>query len=135
MKTFFRLLLCICFLFAPSCKEKPKDAEKERDGDTEMSIETVDESTADSDSTTDCDEFLDEYEEWMDSYLEMMEKYKADPAAFVGTKEWTEMGTKALEWTTKSGQLALDCATDSDYEERMNAIQEKADKKMKELGL
>ena len=109
--------------------------EKELEGEAEMTTETVEKSKMNSDSSADCDDFLDEYEEWMDNYLEMMEKYKADPAAFVGTKEWNDMGAKAVEWTTKSGQLALDCATDSDYEDRMNAIQEKADKKMKELGL
>ncbi len=136
MKTVLSTLLCAFLLLSVSCKKKKKSSEDSEEATIELKAESAEGSDSEtSGSIADCDEFLDEYEEWMDDYLAMMEKYKDDTMAMVSSEEYREMGTKALEWTNQAAQLALKCSNDPDYEERMNEIQDKADKKMDELGL
>ncbi|NAS14261.1 DUF6591 domain-containing protein [Poritiphilus flavus] len=136
MKTVLSTLLCAFLLLSLSCKKKKKASDDSEETTIEIKSEAAEGSDAESSgSIADCDEFLDEYEEWMDDYLAMMEKYKDNTMAMVSSEEYREMGTKAMEWTNQAAQLALKCSSDPDYEERMDEIQKRADKKMEELGL
>jgi len=133
MTAFLRILVCCAFVLFLGCKENPKNEEK--NGETiEMTVEETKSSATSSEPASDCDEFIDEYEDWMDSYLALLEKHKDNPAALAGTKEYNDMTMKYIEWASQGSKLAIDCATNSSYGERMKEIQDKADKKLKELG-
>jgi hypothetical protein len=50
-------------------------------------------------------------------------------------QQFAKVQTEAMEWVSQwQGAMVL-CANDEKYEKRFNEISEKAEKKMKELGL
>ncbi len=136
MKTPIRIALCALVALSLSfgCKKKTKKTDESEDTTIEMTSEEVKTTAVSSQKAADCDEFLDEYEAWMDEYLELLDKHKDNPAALAGTKEFSDMTMKSMEWASQGAQLAMDCASNSSYEKRMKEIQEKSNKRMKEMG-
>lgn len=131
------LLSCIVLMLVLSsaCKKK----QKSEDSEETITIEMKSEEATKSDLVTeeksgDCDDFIDDYEEWMEEYVSLLGKHKDNPAALVSSAEYTSMTTEMINWTSKWSELAVDCATNPDYEKRINKIQEKMEKEMEAMG-
>jgi hypothetical protein len=83
----------------------------------------------------DCDEFIDQYEEWMDNYIVMIEKYMKNPADATLLNEYMKLAQEGMTWMNQwNGKLSY-CASQDKYQERFDEITEKAEKKLKELGI
>lgn len=130
MKTYILIIFCSALLFT-SCGNKESKNEKQQ------AAEEIVKSDNDKDfkEARDCDEFIDKYEEWMDNYLVLLEKYMKDPMDSKLMGEYMKLAEESVFWLEEwSGKLAV-CASEDKYEKRFNEISEKAEKKMKELGI
>ncbi|MGE0018947.1 MAG: DUF6591 domain-containing protein [Draconibacterium sp.] len=134
MKKLFPLMFVVLMLVWSCGNKQPKT---EAAGETEE-VENALEKEAEFSPTgkaKDCDEFVDQYEKWMDNYLVLMEKYMKNPMDQEMLQQFAKVQTEAMEWISQwQGAMVL-CANDEKYEKRFNEISEKAEKKMKELGL
>ena len=134
-KTVLTIILLSAVLIL-SCKKKQKSEESEEQITIEMkSEESVKSSLVDEEKSGDCDDFIDDYEKWMDEYVALLGEYKENPMGLVASEKYTSMSMEMMNWSSKWSELAVDCASDPEYEERINKIQEKADKEMEALGL
>lgn len=130
------LILCGLLVMSIGCKNKPKAPENEEVSVAVEVKEGRELESGKSETIDDCDEFIDSYEAWMGDYLALLEKYKDNPTDLISAPEYSQMTMQAAEWATSwSTKLATSCAANSGYEKRMREIQEKADKKLKEIGL
>ncbi len=134
MKKLFPLMIVV-LMFAWSCGNKqPKTEPAGETEEIENALEKEAEITP-ADKAKNCDEFVDKYEKWMDNYLVLMEKYMKNPMNQEMLQQFAKVQTEAMEWVSQwQGAMVL-CANDEKYEKRFNEISEKAEKKMKELGL
>ena len=81
-----------------------------------------------------CDEFLDAYEKWIDAYLEVLEKYMKNPMDPTLSEEYLNSAQELQSWTMEWMKIYT-CAMNKKYQKRFETIAEKAEKKMKEIGL
>ena len=130
MKKLFYLFAVFSFLLISGCGNAPKD-KGSQDGDA--TEESADNKKSD-DKIKDCDDFLDKYEEWMDDYMALLEKYMENPLDADMAMEFMELSGEAVTWATQWGAM-YDCAGDEEYEKRFDEIEEKAEKKLEEMGL
>lgn len=136
MKHLTILLAMFLILGNLACKEKQKTEEAEEEITIDMSSEDAAKSEfVNEEKSGDCDDFIDDYERWMEEYVAMLGEYKDNPMGLVASEEYTSMSMEMMNWSSKWSQLAMDCASNPEYEKRINEIQEKVDKEMKALGL
>ncbi|MGI9550623.1 MAG: DUF6591 domain-containing protein [Aurantibacter sp.] len=137
MKSLLSILFCAFLIFSVGCKKKSKATENEGATATEVRAKTNSETSAITfDEAENCDEFLDQYEAWMEKYVDLLEKHKDNPIDLVSAPEYAEMSMQAADWASNwSTKLTTSCATDPSYEKRINEIQARMEKKMKEIGL
>ncbi len=131
------LLSCIVLmlLLNSACKKKQKSEDSEETITIEMKSEEVTKSDlVTEEKSGDCDDFVDDYEAWMEEYVALLGKHKDNPAALVSSAEYSSMTMEMINWTSKWSELAVDCATNPEYEKRINEIQEKMEKEMEALG-
>ena len=83
----------------------------------EISNEVV---VADRSNNSECDEFLEGYENFMDNYIVILKKSKADPTDMSIMTEYMSLMTEASEWTSKTP----DC-TDMEFLGKLSKIQMK----------
>ena len=71
----------------------------------------------------------------MDNYLAMLDKYMKNPMDTKLMEEYMKLAQESMSWMSQwNGKLAV-CASKEKYEKRFNEISERAEKKMKELGI
>ena len=75
---------------------------------------------ADRSNNSECDEFLEGYENFMDNYIVILKKSKADPTDMSIMTEYMSLMTEASEWTSKTP----DC-TDMAFLGKLSKIQMK----------
>ena len=75
---------------------------------------------ADRSNNSECDEFLEGYENFMDNYIVILKKSKADPTDMSIMTEYMSLMTEASEWTSKTP----DC-TDMEFLGKLSKIQMK----------
>ncbi len=130
MKTYFLIIFCTALLFTSCGNNESKDKKQKPTEEVLKSAEDEDFKEA-----KNCDEFIDKYEEWMDNYLVLLEKYMKNPMDAKLGEEFTKLAQESMYWMEQwSGKLAV-CASKEKYEKRFNEISERAEKKMKELGI
>ncbi len=83
---------------------------------------------------SDCDEFLDRYEEWTEDYLDVVEAYMKDPTNITLSQEYLEVAESAATWSQEWVNY-ISCAREEKYQKRYDEISDKIEKRMKELGL
>lgn len=76
---------------------------------------------ADRSNNSECDEFLEGYENFMDNYIVILKKSKADPTDMSIMTEYMSLMTEASEWTSKTPD---DC-TDLAFVAKLSKIQMK----------
>ncbi|MDC8004923.1 hypothetical protein POV27_12750 [Aureisphaera galaxeae] len=134
MKIIKILGVVVLVLFLASCNKKKKEADNET-ATTQVEETERGASGENSLALTACDKFLNEYEAWMNGFIEIMARHKDDPVGLVGDPEYTKTMGEGIDWATRWMQQPQACMTNSNYSKRFDAIQERADAKMKELGL
>ncbi|MCK5171210.1 MAG: hypothetical protein KAQ75_15130, partial [Bacteroidales bacterium] len=81
------------------------------------------------------DEFIDQYEKWMDDYIKMIDKYIKNPTDATLLNEYMKLAQEGMTWMNQwNGKLSY-CASKEKYQERFDEITEKAEKKLKEMGI
>ena len=86
--------------------------------EAEVATEVV---VADRSNNSECDEFLEGYENFMDNYIVILKKSKADPTDMSIMTEYMSLMTEASEWTSKTPD---DC-TDMEFLGKLSKIQMK----------
>ena len=81
-----------------------------------------------------CNEFLDQYEEWVNSYISLLEDYMKNPMDSKLAEKYANVGQEAANWAMQWGSLYT-CAAKEKYAKRFEEISEKVENKLKELGL
>ena len=76
--------------------------------------ETMEEASS---SSSDCEQFCDDYEAFVDDYIEVLKKYKANPSDMSILTEYSSMMSKASSMQNASA----DCAGDLKAAARMSA--------------
>lgn len=128
MNKYLMLILSIA-LFLASCggnENKRSNEENEETDQIEQGLTT--------EQAKDCDEFVDQYEKWMDDYLILIEKYMENPMDAAISQEYATVAADAANWYSQWNNKVY-CAANPKYQERFEEIADRADKKMKELGL
>ena len=82
--------------------------------------ETIDDVENVSSNNSECDEFLEGYENFMDKYIAIIKKQKADPADMSIMTEYATIITEASKWAGKTP----DC-TDAEFVAKLSKIQMK----------
>ena len=83
----------------------------------------------------DCDEFIDQYEKWMDDYIKVIDKYMNDPMDATVAEEFQKVALEGVNWMTQWTSNLTYCASEEKYQKRFDEISDKADKKLKEMGI
>jgi len=83
----------------------------------------------------DCDEFIDQYEKWMDDYIKVIDKYMKDPMDATVAEEFQKVAMEGVNWMTQWTSNLTYCASEEKYQKRFEEISDKADKKLKEMGI
>ena len=97
-----------------------EDAYEEMSNEIEEAYEEVANEVvvADRSNNSECDEFLEGYENFMDNYIVILKKSKADPTDMSIMTEYMSLMTEASEWTSKTP----DC-TDMEFLGKLSKIQ------------
>ena len=132
MKTHITIILfCASILFsACSNNQSKEDSDK---NSTELSKEESNSKKAG--EAKDCDEFIDQYEEWMDNYIKMIDKFMKNPMDATLSSEYMKLAQEGMTWMNQWNGKLYYCASQDKYQERFDEITEKAEKKLKELGI
>jgi len=131
MKTFVSIIFCFAMLLT-SCSNNQSKKESASDTD-ELTTKSL--KSDEFEGAKDCDEFIDQYEKWMNDYLKLIEKYMKNPADAVLMEEYMKVAQESMTWMEQWNSKLSFCAAKEKYEKRFNEINDKAEKKLKELGL
>lgn len=131
-KTILLTIMAAFLIWGCENKQEKNDSAGESKTEAAEAIEKAADK-ADSEKAMNCKEFLDKYEKWIDDYLKVIEKYSKNPMDPTLMGEFTQQAADVMTWYSNWG--VMDCATKEKYEKRFDAINDKVDKKMKELGL
>ncbi|NOR74880.1 MAG: hypothetical protein GQ525_06955 [Draconibacterium sp.] len=131
MKTFVSIIFCVSLLLT-SCGNNQSKKESANDTDEliNKSLETNNFKEA-----KDCDEFIDQYEKWMDNYIVLIEKYMKNPMDAELMQEYMKVAQESMNWMNQWNNKLSSCASKEKYEKRFEEITEKAEKKLKEMGI
>ena len=131
MKTLISIIFCFTLLLT-SCSNNQSKKESANDTD-ELATKSL--KSDEFKGAKDCDEFIDQYEKWMNDYLKLIEKYMKNPADAVLMEEYMKVAQESMTWMEQWNSKLSFCASKEKYEKRFNEINDKAEKKLKELGL
>lgn len=132
MKTFMSIIFCAVMLFI-SCDNNQKKVENEESTNEQSTSESLE--TEDFKEAKNCDEFIEQYEKWTDDYIVLIEKYMKSPMDTTLSQEYMKVAQESMAWMTQwNGELAS-CASKDEYQKRFDEITEKAEAKLKELGI
>ena len=131
MKTAMSIIFCTALLLA-SCGTNQSNEKSTRDTDqsSDKSLESNDLKKA-----KDCDEFIDQYEEWMDDYIILIDKYMKNPMDATLMQEYMTVAEESINWMSQWSTNLSYCASIEKYQKRFEEISEKAEKKLKEMGI
>ena len=126
------LFFIVMSLLVSSCSNKPS---KNDAGENAEKAAAVSGDDTDLKKAKDCDEFIDQYEKWMDNYLALLDKYMKNPMDAALMQQFVKLSEEGAQWASQWNSELVFCASTEKYEKRFNEISEKAEKKLKELGL
>ena len=134
MKKILSILFVATFIFS-SCgyrktsKEIKEAREAINDAAEELGVE------GDFKEAKDCAEFVDQYEKWMNDYLDFLEEYLKNPMDAAKSQEYMKLAQEGLNWVSQWNGKFIHCASKEKYQKRFNEISEKAEKRLKDMGL
>ena len=125
------LIFVLITVFSCSGNKAPKEKEnQEKSQNQEVLIDDNKLKEA-----KDCDEFVDQYEKWMDNYIALLDKYMKNPMDAALMQEYMKVAEESMNWLNQWNSKLYHCASKEKYQKRFDEISEKAEKKLKELGL
>ena len=131
MKTVLSIILCTTLVFTSCGTNQSNDKSvRETDQSSNKSLESDDLKKA-----KDCDEFIDQYEEWMDDYIILIDKYLKNPMDATLMEEYMKVAEESISWMSQWSTNLAYCASIEKYQKRFDEISEKAEKKLKEMGI
>lgn len=135
MKTFISIIFCAAILFTSCSSNQSTEEQNEKSVDsTAVLLDQPDES-GNLEEAKNCEEFIDQYEEWSNDYIELLEKYMKNPMDATLSKKFMEQTEKASFWMNQWNSKLVYCSSQEKYQKRFDEISERADKKLKELGI
>lgn len=123
------LVILVITLLSCSGNKAPKESQEE----SKIHEEAIENSKLK--GAKDCDEFIDQYEEWMDNYIALIEKYMKNPMDATLMQEYMKVAEEGMNWVTQWNSKLSYCASKEKYQKRFDEISEKAEKKLKEMGI
>ena len=118
------------FIFACGADSEQENSNTDENENTETNVSTTDENKTNSDfDFSQCDKFLDDYEEWADEIVVIYQEFKTNPTDAQNMQKITEAGQKLSEWGNKWITLSA-CAGNEKYAKRMDEIGKKVEKAM-----
>lgn len=110
---------------------------KQSKNESENPSEEITKSAEDTDfeEAKNCDEFIDQYEKWMDDYIVLLDKYMKNPMDPKLMEQYMKVAQESMNWMNQWNSKLIYCSSKDKYQKRFDEISEKADKKLKELGL
>ena len=131
MKIFVSIIFCVAMLLT-SCGNNQSKKESVNDTD-ELTNKSL--KSDNFEGAKDCDEFIDQYEKWMNDYIKLIEKYMKNPMDAELMEEYMKVAQESMNWMNQWNSKLSYCASKKKYEKRFNEITEKAEKKLKEMGI
>ena len=131
MRTFMSIIFCTALLFT-SCGTNQSKEESAADTD-QSSIKSI--KGKELQKAKDCDEFIDQYEKWMDDYIILIDKYMKDPMDATLMQEYMTVAEESINWMSQWSTNLAYCASMEKYQKRFDEISEKAEQKLKEMGI
>lgn len=125
---YFIIFLLITLFACGGTKSQNENKEK-----SEIKEELIDDSKLK--EAKNCDEFMDQYEKWMDDYIILIDKYMKKPMDPKLMEQYMQVAQEGMNWVTQWNSKLYYCASKEKYQKRFDEISEKAEKKLKELGL
>ena len=135
MKTFISIIFCTALLFTSCGSNQSTKEQNEKSVDSTEVFSNQSLESDDLEEAKNCDEFIDQYEEWSDDYIELLEKYMKNPMDATLSQKFMEQAEKATFWMNQWSSKLIYCASYEKYQKRFDEITERADKKLKELGI
>lgn len=133
MKTQAVLFLSVIFLIGfSSCGSNKSKTDTDKNATEQMEDSQESNKIV---KAKDCDEFIDQYEEWMNNYIDMIDKYMKNPTDPTLLNDYMRLSQEGMNWMNQWNSKLYYCASQDKYQERFDEISEKAEKKLKELGL
>lgn len=129
MKKYISIVILASLLFSACSNNQSKDDSKKENTELE---EKTDSNIGEA---KDCDEFIDQYEKWMDDYIKVIEKYMKNPTEATQASEYMNLTQEGIAWMNQWNGKLYYCASRDKYQKRFDEIAEKAEKKLKELGI
>ena len=86
----------------------------------DMDYDKIKELASANESSSDCDQFIEDYEDYVNNYIKIIKKMKANPSDMSIMTEYIEMASKAAEMQTG----AADC-TDAKYAAKLMKLSTK----------
>ena len=131
MRTFMSIIFCTALLFT-SCGTNQSKEDSTRDTD-QSSIKSI--KGKELQKAKDCDEFIDQYEKWMDDYIILIDKYMKNPMDATLMQEYMAVAEESINWMSQWSTNLAYCASMEKYQKRFDEISEKAELKLKEMGI
>ena len=133
MKTKIVIVICTLFILT-ACKKKVDTKDESNEVTTGQKLETKTNKIA-SENIKTCDDFLNTFEAWTDDLITIMAKHKDDPVTLAMSPEYIDTMMEGMNFSQQWATISMSCATNSSYEKRMKAIQNKLKKRTEELGM
>jgi hypothetical protein len=134
MKTFMSIIFFTAMLLTSCGNSQSKEEKEESTNETDLILDQSAE-TSDLKEAKNCDEFIDQYEEWMDNYIILIDKYLKNPMDATLSQDYMKQAQKGIVWMNQWNSKLTYCASKEKYQKRFDEISEKAEKKLKEMGI
>ncbi|MCK4466373.1 MAG: hypothetical protein KAU83_11745 [Bacteroidales bacterium] len=134
MKTFMSIIFFTAMLLTSCGISQSKEEKEESTNETDLILDQSAE-TSDLKEAKNCDEFIDQYEEWMDNYIILIDKYLKNPMDATLSQDYMKQAQKGIVWMNQWNSKLTYCASKEKYQKRFDEISEKAEKKLKEMGI
>ena len=134
MKTFISIIFCTAMLFTSCGNNQSKEEKEESTNETDLILDQSAE-TSDLKKAKNCDEFIDQYEEWMDNYIILIDKYLKNPMDATLSQDYMKLAQEGIVWMNQWNSKLTYCASKEKYQKRFDEISEKAEKKLKKMGI
>ncbi len=133
MKKLLAIVLIFVFVISlAACGDTKSDNNTKVDNSSVISVESKNDETSSStpneNTESEWKKFIKDYETWVDEYIELTKKMKNNPTDTSILTEYTDMASKALEWTERSEEIQKSITNQQEAIEYANELLRIADK-------
>ncbi|UCH14386.1 MAG: hypothetical protein JSV22_00095 [Bacteroidales bacterium] len=133
MKKLLGLLFIASLLIFFSCGREKSGSEEESSKESSEETKSKKKKGGDAELISNCEDFLDRYEEWVDLYIAALKAYKENPMDAEAMQKYSESMSEAAVWAQDWTKLHT-CAMKEKYQKRFEEIADKANKAIEDMG-